>query len=178
MAKNTVQSWDTNPTNNTDIGGVNISEGCDAAGINNAIRELMAQLATWLNAPEFRGGILLSGPYPQIEFNSGGPRLRSPAANSLAFHSDANNAVERMLLSPDGSWSVWGAFPNAGALPGSGNFRVASRIDGGLYYSLTTFSFFNYKPLQAVRQVSGVNEQRGYIATTDGGTEYNETGAP
>lgn len=50
MAKDTVESWSTTAANNTDIGGINIAENCPAAGINNAIRELMEQVATWLAA--------------------------------------------------------------------------------------------------------------------------------
>lgn len=44
MAKNNFLSWDTAANNNTDIGGVNIAEGCAPSGINNAIRTIMAQL--------------------------------------------------------------------------------------------------------------------------------------
>ena len=44
MPKNKVSEWSSNPANNTDIGGVNIAEGCAPSGINNAIRELMAQV--------------------------------------------------------------------------------------------------------------------------------------
>lgn len=44
MAKNKVSEWSSTPANNTDIGGVNIAEGCAPSGINNAIRELMAQV--------------------------------------------------------------------------------------------------------------------------------------
>lgn len=44
MAKNNFLSWDTTANNNTDIGGVNIAEGCAPSGINNALREIMAQL--------------------------------------------------------------------------------------------------------------------------------------
>ena len=44
MAKNKVSEWSSTASNNTDIGGVNIAEGCAPSGINNAIRELMAQL--------------------------------------------------------------------------------------------------------------------------------------
>ena len=46
MAKNSVADWDTDPDNNTDIGGTNIGEGCASAGINNAIRKVMAQIKT------------------------------------------------------------------------------------------------------------------------------------
>lgn len=44
MAKNKVSEWSATPANNTDIGGIDIAEGCAPAGINNAIRELMAQV--------------------------------------------------------------------------------------------------------------------------------------
>jgi microcystin-dependent protein len=44
MSKDKVSEWSSTPSNNTDIGGINISEGCAPSGINNAIRELMAQV--------------------------------------------------------------------------------------------------------------------------------------
>ncbi len=44
MPKNKVSEWSATASNNTDIGGINIAEGCAPSGINNAIRELMAQL--------------------------------------------------------------------------------------------------------------------------------------
>ncbi|CAB5194399.1 hypothetical protein UFOVP177_3 [uncultured Caudovirales phage] len=44
MAKNKISEWSATPSNNTDIGGINIAEGCAPSGINNAIRELMAQV--------------------------------------------------------------------------------------------------------------------------------------
>jgi hypothetical protein len=44
MAKNKISEFSSTPANNTDIAGINIAEGCAPSGINNAIRELMAQL--------------------------------------------------------------------------------------------------------------------------------------
>jgi len=44
MAKNKVSEWDSNPASNTDVGGVNISEGCHPSNINNAIRMTMSQI--------------------------------------------------------------------------------------------------------------------------------------
>ncbi len=44
MAKNKVSEWSSIAANNTDISGINIAEGCAPSGINNAIRELMAQV--------------------------------------------------------------------------------------------------------------------------------------
>ena len=44
MAKTKISEFSSTPVNNTDISGINIAEGCAPSGINNAIRELMAQL--------------------------------------------------------------------------------------------------------------------------------------
>jgi hypothetical protein len=44
MAKNKVSEWSSTPANNTDVGGIDINEGCAPSGINNAIRDIMAQI--------------------------------------------------------------------------------------------------------------------------------------
>ena len=44
MAKNKISEWSSTPANNTDVGGINVAEGCAPSGINNAIREIMAQV--------------------------------------------------------------------------------------------------------------------------------------
>ena len=44
MAKNKVSEWSSVAANNTDVGGIDIAEGCAPSGINNGIRELMAQV--------------------------------------------------------------------------------------------------------------------------------------
>lgn len=44
MAKNKISEWSSTPANNTDVGGIDIAEGCAPSGINNGIREMMAQI--------------------------------------------------------------------------------------------------------------------------------------
>lgn len=44
MAKNKVSEWSSTPANNTDIANIDIAEGCAPSGVNNAIREMMAQV--------------------------------------------------------------------------------------------------------------------------------------
>ena len=44
MAKNKISEWSSLASNNTDVGGIDIAEGCAPSGINNAIREVMAQV--------------------------------------------------------------------------------------------------------------------------------------
>lgn len=45
MAKNSIRDYANTSASNTDVQGQNIDEGCSPAGINNAIREVMADLA-------------------------------------------------------------------------------------------------------------------------------------
>jgi hypothetical protein len=44
MAKTKVSEWSAIPANNTDVGGIDINEGCAPSGINNAIRDMMSQI--------------------------------------------------------------------------------------------------------------------------------------
>lgn len=44
MAKTKISEFSSTAASNTDIDGINIAEGCAPSGINDAIRELMAQL--------------------------------------------------------------------------------------------------------------------------------------
>ena len=45
MSKNSVSDWDETAANNTDIGGINVAEGMQTANVNNALREMMSQVA-------------------------------------------------------------------------------------------------------------------------------------
>lgn len=44
MAKTKISEWSATSASNTDIDGINISEGCAPSNINDAIREMMAQV--------------------------------------------------------------------------------------------------------------------------------------
>ena len=45
MAKNSIRDYANTAASNTDVQNINIDEGCAPSGINNAIREVMADLA-------------------------------------------------------------------------------------------------------------------------------------
>ena len=47
MAKSNVSEWDVVADNNTIINGININENCPPSAVNNAIREMMAQIKMW-----------------------------------------------------------------------------------------------------------------------------------
>lgn len=42
-----VSDWSTTAASNTTVGGVNVAENCPPGNINNAIREVMAQIRAW-----------------------------------------------------------------------------------------------------------------------------------
>ncbi len=45
MTKSAVTDWSTTAASNTDVGGINIDEGMARSSVNNAMREIMAQIA-------------------------------------------------------------------------------------------------------------------------------------
>lgn len=60
MAKLKISDFDIDPANNTDINSINIAEGCAPSGINNAIRQLMADLKefqTGAGGDSFNGAV-------------------------------------------------------------------------------------------------------------------------
>jgi len=47
MAKSKVSEWDSVASNNIILNGINIDENCPPSAVNNAIREMMAQIKDW-----------------------------------------------------------------------------------------------------------------------------------
>jgi hypothetical protein len=55
MAKNAVTDWDTTAANNTDVGGVNIQGTAPVSNMDDALRTIMAQIATFRTGATFSG---------------------------------------------------------------------------------------------------------------------------
>lgn len=171
--------YDTDPDANILINSIDIDEDCAAANVNNAIRQVMADLASWLvtatiQALELTGNLLFSGSTPTVTFNSGGPRLRSGGTNRLSIYTDSNDRA-RMSFASGGQVMVGGARNVTGAedLQGSGNLRVYAATAGG--YAVTAYDTQDYTAFQLVRDVSGSPEQKGTITVSTSGTAYNTT---
>ncbi len=67
MSKDAFADWDATSANNLDVGGISIAEGMTPGSVNNALREIMGQLATWrLGALQFPGITFdqIDGAYP------------------------------------------------------------------------------------------------------------------
>jgi len=59
MSKTKISEYSATANSNTDVGGINIDEGCAPSGINDAIRTLMAQLKNFQTGT---GGDSFNGP--------------------------------------------------------------------------------------------------------------------
>lgn len=83
-----ISDYSTTPSSNSSISGTNIAEGCSPSGMNDAIRQLMADLASYFGT----GGTMLvgtaSGAYHTIKRGSVGGN-----GTGLLAISDANGEV-------------------------------------------------------------------------------------
>jgi microcystin-dependent protein len=100
MAKNKVSEWSATPADNTDVGGIDINEGCAPSGINNAIRDVMAQIKdmqTGADGDNFAVGGALSV--------TGNTTLSS----TLTVNSSVGTAGQALLSRGAGLSPQWGA---------------------------------------------------------------------
>ncbi len=160
MAKNKVSEWSSTPANNTDIGGINIAEGCAPSGINNAIRELMAQVkdmqaGTDSDSFVVGGNLLVSGSTATFTNNVilgsaststltlNGATVTAP--NGLNFDSNTlvidatNNRVGVKVASPSISFDVSGT--DAIRIPAGTTEERPTGATGQIRYNSTLTRF-------------------------------------
>jgi hypothetical protein len=90
MPKTKISEFSSTPANNTDIDGINIAEGCAPSGINDAIRELMAQLK------DLQAG--LSG--DTLAIAAGGTGAATFAAAGLTTLTGSETLTNKTLTNP------------------------------------------------------------------------------
>lgn len=85
-----VKDYDLNPDNNTQINGINIAEGCPPSGINNAIRQLMADV--------------------KADSDDQNNRAQTPATSTSPGIVKVGSGI---TIAPDGTISIdpWNIFP-------------------------------------------------------------------
>jgi hypothetical protein len=112
MPKTKISEFSSTPANNTDIDSINIAEGCAPSGINDAIRELMAQLKDFqvgsAGDPVTVGGVLTvtAGAVGTPAITTAGDTntgIFFPAADTIAF---AEGGVEAMRIDSSGNVGV------------------------------------------------------------------------
>jgi len=141
MPKTKISEFSSTAGNNTDIDGINIAEGCAPSGINDAIRELMAQLK------DFQSGdagdpITVVGTLAAKGTSSSGADLKlyedtDNGTNYVGFIAPASitSNIQWTLPSADGT--------NGQALTtnGSGTFQFASFASTGANTFTATQTF-------------------------------------
>jgi hypothetical protein len=115
MPKTKISEFSSTPANNTDIDSINIAEGCAPSGINDAIRELMAQLKDFqvgsAGDPVTVGGVLTvtAGAVGTPAITTAGDTntgIFFPAADTIAF---AEGGAEVARFDSSANFSVQGA---------------------------------------------------------------------
>lgn len=91
-------TWSTTPSLNITIDGINIAEGCAPAGINNAIRSVMAGVASLRDAVPSTTGLM---PVAGGVFSGTQPIYTGRGA--YLHHNDSANSSGRVFLLPTGS---------------------------------------------------------------------------
>jgi hypothetical protein len=94
MPKTKISEFSATPANNTDIDSINIAENCPPSGINDAIRELMAQLKDWQSGTS-------NDPY--VVGSSGSLTLNQGTANTVPYLNGSKVVTSGSALTFDGS---------------------------------------------------------------------------
>lgn len=87
MAKTKISEYNASASNNTDVDGININEGCTPSGINNAIREVMAHLK------DFQAGNVVGNALSIASGGTGAENATNARTNLVAAKSGANSDI-------------------------------------------------------------------------------------
>lgn len=135
MAKNKISEYSATAANNTDIGGINIAEGCAPSNINNAIRELMSQLKDQQAGSDgdnftvggnlsVSGTVTLTNALPIAQGGTG--NTTAPTAINALMPSQTSNSGK--YLTTDGVSVAWGTVtPGTGTVTSVG---LTSNLSG------------------------------------------------
>lgn len=134
MAKTKISQYDSTAGNNTDINNIDIAEGCAPSGINNAIREMMAQLKNFQTGAGGDGFAatqidLLAQSALRFQDTTGGEyvafRAPTTVATNVTWTLPSADGTANQFLKTDGSGVLsWDAFtqayPSAGVAVSTG----------------------------------------------------------
>jgi hypothetical protein len=174
MPKTKISEFSATPANNTDIDSINIAEGCAPSGINDAIRELMAQLKDFqvgsAGDPVTVGGVLTvqagSASTPSLttagDTNTG---MFFPAADTIAF---AEGGAEVARFDSGGNLglgvtpSAWGVFKgfdiNSSTNPAAISTGGTMAITSNGYYNGANWIYKNTTTASLYQQQSGAHQ--------------------
>jgi hypothetical protein len=178
MAKTKISEFSATPANNTDIDSINIAEGCAPSGINDAIRELMAQLKdfqTGAVGDSFNGPVGTStaaaGAFTTLAA-SGAVTLSGGTANGVTYLNGSKVLTSGSALTFDGTTiATTGKF----GITGNGSIPTASALEIGsngagtrFRYNIPTGGEHNFTENGSVISFQNTNAHGWLIAGTEG----------
>jgi len=185
MANTKISEYSAIPANNTEIDGINIAEGCAPSGLNNAIRELMAQLKDFQSGTagdnftvggtlSVTGAVNLS---TVLSVTSGGTGLTSVTAGDMLYANGSSTLAKLAGATTTGSVLLSGTVaPSWGKVPltthVTGTLPVAN---GGTGATTSTGAINALLPDQSgnankLLQTDGTNVSWATVAAGSSGT--------
>jgi hypothetical protein len=118
MPKNSYDAWDSDPDQNTDVGGVNLAEGqMVVSAVNNALRTIMAQLKAAALISLSTAATFLTNLFTLAD--------NSDATKKLTFNlSGITTATTRTWTAPDANITIAATNLEAQTLTGGANVTV------------------------------------------------------
>lgn len=157
MAKNNITQFDATAANNTDIHSIDIDEGCAPSNINNAIRELMADLkdvdagTVALTSPDFTafklGGTAITATGAEINSlaSSGmtAARMLELSNFSGTFALPSSDGTANQVLQTDGSGTLSFATASSGGSSPISNLKIFTGAGASASSSTWTHTYWN-----------------------------------
>jgi hypothetical protein len=156
MAKTKISEWSSTPANNTDIDSINIAEGCAPSGINDAIRELMAQVKDLYSGTSGDAIGVAGGGTGQTSYTNGQLLIGNTTGNTLTKATltagsgiSVTNSTGSITIAATGAASQW------------------TTTGSDIYYNTGNVGIRNTSP-QTSLQVAGTGTASGGNAASSG----------
>lgn len=196
MPKTKISEFSTTPGNNTDIDGINIAEGCAPSGINDAIRELMAQLKdfqsggagdpiTVVGTLAAAGTSSVAGDLKLYEQTTNGTNyagFKSPTSLAANIQWVLPNAdgTSNQVLKTDGSGNLGWASAASGDVTTSGTQTLTNKTISADDNTLSGLAASSFVLSNASGNIDGSAAQKAIpsgavVGTTDTQTLTNKT---
>jgi hypothetical protein len=143
MPKTKISEYSSTANSNTDIGGINVDEGCAPSGINDAIRTMMAQLKNFQTGT---GGDSFNGPVGSTTASTGA--FTTLSATGVTTVQAGTAAAPAITTSGDTNTGIY--FPAADTIAFTEGGTEAARIDsaGNFGLGVTPSAWGTYKAIQ------------------------------